>query len=240
MKAFDLTGKTILITGASSGIGRQTAISVCEAGAKLYITGQNKEKLNDTLSLLEGSEHVAIPANLTDEKQLNSLVDKLTELNGVVHCAGLTAHNPVQFIRSKNISSLFDVNFNVPLLLNARILKKKKLLKSASIVFLSSIASKQAFFSGSIYSSTKAAIEAYSRTLALELAPKKIRSNCILPAMVKTEMVEKTISKENLEKNELMYPLGLGEPVDVANVVVFFLADASKWVTGTNLSLGGM
>ncbi len=243
MKAFDLTGKTILITGASSGIGRQTAISVSEAGGQLFITGQNEERLNNTLSLLKGKNHVAIPTNLTDEENLDKLIDSLTKLNGVVHCAGVTAHMPAQFIRPKNIAALFDVNYNVPVLLNARLLKKKILQNASSIVFLSSIASKSPFFAGSIYSSTKAALEAYSRILALELAPKKIRSNCILPAIVKTEMIEETekaISKESLDKMERMYPLGFGEPVDVANAVIFFLSDASKWITGANLTLGGL
>lgn len=242
MKPFTLENKTILITGASSGIGAQTAITCSQMGASVLITGRSEERLSETFSKLEGRNHHQFIADLTDEESINRLVDQLEAVDGVVHSAGLTTHMPAKFLRQKNLDQLFQINYNAPVLLTARLLKKKKVNNGGSLVFMSSIATKYPYFGGAVYSSTKAGIEAYAKTLAVELAPKKIRSNCLMPSFVKGPMVEeagKTISQEVLDKFEKMMPLGFGEPEDVANTVVFFLSDASKWITGARLTLGG-
>ncbi len=242
MKQFSLEGKTVLVTGASSGIGRQVAISVAEAGANLFITGRNPERLSECLQMLPGKGHRMFVADLVDEEQINELVNFTEKLDGVVLSAGITTHMPVKFIREKDINEIFEINFQAPILLAGRLLKKKKVNSGASFIFMSSIASEKAYFGGALYSSAKSAIETYSRTLALELAPKKIRSNCLLPTFVKTPMVEgagETISSEVLKRFEELSPLGFGEPKDVANAVIFFLSDASKWITGINIPLGG-
>ncbi len=239
---FNLSEKKILITGASSGIGKQTAIAISEYGGNVFITAREQKRLNETFKQLKGNNHQSFTADLTDEKQIHNLIENLPELNGVVYCAGITCHIPAKFIRSQDISQIFKINYEAPVLLSGKLLSKKRLKNNSSIVFLSSIATKHPYFGGALYGSTKSAIEAYSKVLALELAPKGIRSNCISPTFVKTPMVddtEKTISKETLQKIEKMHPLGFGEPSDVANAIVFFLSDASRWITGANLILGG-
>jgi NAD(P)-dependent dehydrogenase (short-subunit alcohol dehydrogenase family) len=240
--AFSLIGKTILITGATSGIGREAAIAASIAGGTLIITGRNEEHLQDTFNKLTGQNHHMLAADLTNAEEIASLVDELPSVDGIVHSAGITGHLPVKFICSEDIASFFRINYEAPVLLTARFLKKKKLHNCASVIFLSSIATKYPYFGGALYSSTKAALEAYSRTLALELAPKEIRSNCISPSFVKTPMVEgagEIISTDVLAKFEKMMPLGFGKASDVANAIIYLLADASKWVTGSNLVLGG-
>jgi len=242
MNAFDLSGKKILITGASSGIGKQAAITVSNYGGSVIICGRDSGRLKETFENLNKGEHLSIVADLTRAEDRDSLLEQLPDLNGIVHCAGITGHLPAKFIRQQDLDEMFNINYNVPVLLNSQILKKKRILQNSSIVFLSSIATKYPYYGGAIYESTKSALESYSRVLAIELASKKIRSNCLLPSFVQTPMVEgaeKTISKEVLEKFEKMMPLGFGEPEDVANAIVFFLSDASKWITGTNLILGG-
>ncbi len=242
MERFSLKGKNILITGGSSGIGAASAVAAAEAGAVVFINARNAERANKVLSELPGEGHQLLLADLTDEEQRNQVVDDLPKMHGVVHSAGLTAHMPARFIRKKNLDQLFNVNYEAVVLLTARILAKKKIEKGGSFIFMSSIATKYPYFGGAVYSGTKSAIEAYSKTLATELAPKKIRSNCLKPSFVKGPMVEeagKTISDEVLANFEKMMPLGFGEPEDVANAVVFFLSDASRWITGTELILGG-
>ncbi len=242
MNDFNLTEKTILITGASSGIGKQAAITISNHGGNVIITGRNEKRLQQTLNNLNSGDHKLFTADLKNSGDIDALLEKMPELNGVVHSAGITALLPAKFIRQQDIDEMFDINYNVPVLLTSQLLKKKKILSNSSIVFLSSLATKYPYFGGSLYSSTKSAIESYSKVLALELASRKIRSNCLLPSFVQTPMVEeaeKTISKEVLDKFEKMMPLGFGEPDDVANAIVFFLSDASKWITGTNLVLGG-
>lgn len=242
MNSFDLSGKTILITGASSGIGKEAANTISNHNANVIITGRNEQRLKESLEILKDAKHISITADLTDPEQRESLAEQTPEINGLVHCAGITTHMPAKFLRQQDIDETFTINYNVPVLLTSLLLKKKKILNNSSIVFLSSIATKYPYFGGTLYSSTKSAIEAYSRVLALELASKKIRSNCLSPSFVKTPMVdgaEKTISKEVLDKFEKMMPLGFGEPEDVANAIVFFLSDASKWITGANLLMGG-
>jgi len=239
---FQLKGKTILVTGASSGIGKEAAISISKAGGIVVITGRNPERLQDTFSKLEGNGHISLIADLTVANELKSLADQLPELDGLVYSAGITGHLPAKFIQEDDISVFFDTNYKAPVLLSGRILKNKKLKNKASIIFLSSIATKYPYYGGALYASTKAALEVYSKALAIELASKGIRSNCISPSFVKTPMVEgaaETISKEVMEKFEKMMPLGFGEPSDVANAILYLLSDASKWVTGSNLVLGG-
>lgn len=242
MNVFSLKDKNILITGASSGIGAAAAKKCAALGGTVFLNARNQARGQEVLDSLTGSGHQLITGDLTSEEERNALVDKLPALHGVVHSAGVTAHMPVKFIRQKNVAQLFEVNYEAAVYLTARILKKKKIKNGGAFVFLSSIATKYPYFGGALYSGSKAAIEAYSKTLALELAPKKIRSNCLKPSFVKGPMVEgagKTISEEVLQNFEKIMPLGFGEPEDVANAIAFFLSDGARWITGTELIMGG-
>jgi len=239
---YSLSGKTVLVTGATSGIGKQSAIDLSAAGATLIITGRNKEKLFETLQALEGEGHSHFTTDLLDFDSFGALAESLPVLNGIVHSAGVTGHLPAKFIGANDISEIMRINYMAPVLLTAALLKKKKVAANASIVFLSSITTKYPYYGGALYGSSKAAIEAYSRVLSIELAAKGIRSNCVSPSFVRTPMVDdagKTISNEVLEKFEKMMPLGFGEPRDVSNAILYLLSDASKWVTGSNMVLGG-
>ncbi|MCX6256908.1 MAG: SDR family NAD(P)-dependent oxidoreductase [Bacteroidia bacterium] len=241
MNPFSLEEKTILVTGASSGIGRQAAITISEMGAKVIITGRNPERIDETFAKLTGTGHLKMICDLTDETQLNSMVDGLPILNGAVFAAGIGRHIPVKFIRQSDITSIFKTNYESVVLAVSRMLKKKKIADHSSLVLLSSTSSRLNHFGGALYSGTKAALEAYSKNLAIELAPKRIRSNCVLPWFVDTPMVEgvgNTITQEVLDRFREMSYLGFGDPVDVANSIVFFLSDASKWITGSSLVLG--
>lgn len=242
LQQFGLKDKTIFITGASSGIGKQIALSVAESGGTVFITGRDETRLKETFQSLKGYNHKFQVADFTVESEIQHLVDCLSPLDGVVHSAGVTSHFPVKFIGAKQIHETFDINFFAPVLLMKQILSKRLLKDSASIIFLSSIASKYPYFGGSLYTSSKLALEGYCRTLALELCSKKIRANCMAPAMVQTSMLtktEETISKETLDKFKSAHPLGFGKPDDVANAAVFLLSDASRWITGQNIILGG-
>jgi NAD(P)-dependent dehydrogenase (short-subunit alcohol dehydrogenase family) len=239
---FSLTGKTIFITGASSGIGKQTAIDLSAAGARLVITGRNEARINETFHSLTGEGHTCFVADMLDFDSFGSIAENLPLLNGIVHSAGVTGHLPAKFIAADDISQMMQINYMAPVLLTSALLKKKKVAANASLVFLSSITTKYPYYGGALYGSSKAAIEAYSRVLSIELAAKGIRSNCISPSFVRTPMVDdagKTISNEVLDKFEKMMPLGFGEPTDVSNAILYLLSDASKWVTGSNMVLGG-
>lgn len=242
LKQFGLKDKAIFITGASSGIGKQIAQSVAEAGGKVIITGRNENRLQETYKLLKGDGHQFLYADLTVEEDIRKLINALPQLDGIVHSAGVTSHFPAKFIGTKQIDETFNINLYAPVLLMKLILSKKLLKDSASVVFLSSVAAKYPYFGGSLYTASKLALEGYCKTLALELSVKKIRTNCLAPAMVKTSMLEKTeetISKETLDKFQSVHPLGFGKPEDVANAAVFLLSDASRWITGQNIILGG-
>ncbi len=242
LNSFSLEGKTVLVTGATSGIGKQTAIDLSAAGAKLIITGRDETRLTETRAALQGKGHTHFIADLLDFDTFGSLAEGLPSLDGIVHSAGVTGHLPVKFISQADISGIMQINYMAPLLLTAALLKKKKINAKASIIFMSSVTTKYPYYGGALYGSSKAAIEAYSRVLALELAGKGIRSNCISPSFVRTPMVDdagKTISNEVLEKFEKMMPLGFGEPSDVSQAILYLLSDASKWVTGSNMMLGG-
>jgi len=243
MNAFDLTGKTVLVTGASSGLGRQTAITASAYGARVIITGRHTERLEETFQQLQGQGHLQLPADLTIQADIDRLVAGLPVLDGLVHSTGISELSPARFITKEIISNTFRISFDASVLLTAGILGKRKLTKgNSSIVFISSISTRYPFVGGAMYISAKAALEAYARVLALELASRGTRVNCVAPAFVRTPMLEETaenFSREAVDKIEERQLLGLGDPVDVANVIVFYLADASRWVSATNLILGG-
>ncbi len=240
---FSLENKRVLVTGASSGIGRQVAISANQAGAHVVITGRDEERLQETASLMGNSNYSIIVCDLTNDELISKQFASIDPVDGVVHCAGLVSPYPSSFLARKHIMETFNSNFIAPVVLNAFLQHKKKINKNSSLVFLSSISVDFPYEGGSMYSASKAAIEAYSRTLALELVKQKIRSNCIAPALIKTPMYE------NAEKNMInssmsdlvteKYLLGVGVPTDVSNLATYLLSDASRWVTGKKFTIDG-
>lgn len=243
MNPFTLTGKTILVTGASSGLGKQTAITASQQGAKVIITARDAKRLHETYESLEGEGHMELLADLTLQEDIDKLVSCLPALNGVVLSTGISDLSPARFLTSESISKTFKISFDASVLLIAGLLAKKKLTKNnCSIVFISSISTRYPFVGGAMYISAKAALEAYAKVLSIELAPKGIRVNCVAPAFVRSPMLNDTAtnySQDAVNMIEARQLLGLGDPVDVANAIVFFLMDASKWITATNLILGG-
>ena len=239
---YSLEGKTILVTGASSGIGRTTAIECSKMGAKMVITARNEERLKETLSALEGDGRKMLLADLGNEEDLDKLVSELPKLDGIVNNAGFTKTLPLQFVKREQLAEVLNVNTIAPILLLHKILKKKLLNNGSSVVFTSSIAGLGLTAPGnSMYTSSKGAISAYIKNAALELAPKKIRVNAVCPGMVKTSIMELgTVTASQLEEDEKKYPLGrYGEPRDIALSIIYLLSNASAWVTGTNMVIDG-
>jgi NAD(P)-dependent dehydrogenase (short-subunit alcohol dehydrogenase family) len=239
---FELTGKKILITGASSGIGQTTAIEASRLGAVCILTGRNEARLAETLALLSGEGHQSFATDLLIKEGRDELAKCVPALDGIANCAGVVGPFPIRFLDDKKINEILDINYRVPVLMMSALMKAKKINTNASLVFISSIASQHPHKGGSVYGSSKAALETFVKTLALELQSQKVRCNCISPAMVKTPMythVEASMSKEELDKHVNRYPLGAGEPEDVAFAAIYFLSNASRWVNGVNLILDG-
>ena len=238
---YSLDGKTILITGASSGIGRATAIECSKLGARCVITARNKDRLQETFLQLEGDGHAQITAELTKEDELSELVQNLPDLDGFVCCAGISQTKPISFTKKLDLENLFAVNTFAPFLLTKELIKRKKIKKDGSIVLISSLASKKEVCGNSVYGMTKAALESFARYCALENAQKKIRVNSIHPGMVHTEMIDNSVfSSETLEKEKESYPLKrFAEPQEIAWAIIYLLSDASSWITGTQLIIDG-
>jgi NAD(P)-dependent dehydrogenase (short-subunit alcohol dehydrogenase family) len=239
---FSLAGKQILVTGASSGIGRAVAIECSKLGAIVYITGRNVENLKKTYLELEGDENFAIPADLTNTSNLDTLVAQLPLLDGVVHSAGVSYPIPFPFVNAEKINQTFSVNFNAPVLLNLALLKQKKINRKASIVFISSISGVHISSpGGSVYSASKAAINGMMQGMAIDLAGKGIRVNSINPGMVETDILKVSgITDEQLLEEKKKYPLKrFGQPNEIAYAAIYLLSDASLWVTGSNLKVDG-
>jgi len=237
---FSLENKTILITGASSGLGAATAMECSKVGAKLILVGRNEERLNNTFTKLNGQDHIQITIDLIQEEKLNQLTKELPKLDGLVLSAGITITKPIKFISKDNIDEIFQINTVSPMLLIQKLIKSKKMNSGSSVIFISSIAIAKAYLANSIYSASKGAVNSFSKVLALELAPRKIRSNCIEPGIIPTKMsLNGTFSEEQLLEDEKNYPLGFGEPNDVAHGCIYLLSDASKWVTGAVLKIDG-
>lgn len=240
MDKFSLAGKTILVTGASSGIGRGIAIACAEAGACVVLNGRNVARLNETLSHMSGEGHVVLPADLTDAAQRQALVEQVPVLDGVVHCAGIGSRVLCKMLEEQDVSRVLQANFEAPVLLQAELLREKKIAKEASIVFIASAAATMPSVGNAIYSASKAAIIAYAKCLAQELANRKIRVNCISPAMVWTNLALVGATEEQLREAEQSYPLKrYAQPEDITGAAIYLLSNASSWVTGSNMELTG-
>ncbi len=239
---FSIRGKTILVTGASSGIGKATAIECSKMGANVVITGRNEERLNETLSLLEGEGHQSVIADLSDDDEINRLVEECPALDGLVNNAGFTITVPTKFVNREKLSSVIEINTVAPILLFQRLLKKKKLTKGGSVVFTGSISGLCCAAQGNvIYSTSKAAIAGFVKNAALDLAPNGIRVNVVAPGMIDTKILDGgMIGAEELENDKQRYPMKrFGKPEEVAHGIIYFLSEASSFTTGASLVIDG-
>ncbi|MEO9954665.1 SDR family oxidoreductase [Nonlabens sp.] len=239
---FSLEGKTILVTGASSGIGKSIAIACSNFGAKVLLLGRNVDRLQLSMSLLKGVGHSFYSIDLNDGEAVINFCKDLPKLDGVVHSAGIVESQLFSFLKEDSFRNILDINLIAPVMLSKHLIKQKKVNKGSSIVFISSISGPAVTYIGnSSYSASKSAICGIAKTMALELAPKKIRVNTILPAMIETELIGSIdSSSEDIELDKKNYPLGgYGRPEDVASTVIFLLSPASRWMTGTDIKLDG-
>jgi len=245
---FQLINKNIIITGASSGIGRQCAIGASQLGARVILIARNQKRLEETLALMEKPEnHFLCVADLMDykttEETVKSVMQQVGKINGVIHAAGISTTLPLRSISPTRMDDYFKTNVYGSIQLT-RLLTKPAYLteEGASIVFLTSIMGIVGEVGKTIYSLTKGALVAGSKSMALELAPKKIRVNCVSPGVVVTPMSSGAVytqDEASLEKTKALHPLGLGIPEDIANTCMFLLTDASRWITGTNIVVDG-
>lgn len=229
---FSLEGKRILVTGASSGIGRQIAITCAEFGAELIITGRDQERLAATFTALSGQGHVQVLADLNKQEDIDRLVAEAGLINGLAHAAGFSKLVPLRLINRAHLDAMFSSNTFAPMLLVRGLLAKKRIASGGSILFIASVASHIGPMASSAYAASKSALLGMVRSLGQEVAKQGIRANCIAPGYVRTPLLDGLQgSGGNMENLFDLTPLGMGEPEDIANTAVFFLADASRWIT---------
>lgn len=239
---FSIEVKTVLVTGASSGIGRATAIACAQMGAKVVVSGRNKERLLETFNALEGDGHQMIVADLADDAQIDSLVEQLPVLDGLVNNAGIAETCPTPFIKREKLNRVMEVNAIAPILLTQKILKKKKIGKGGSIVFTCSISGTVVVVGGNVlYSASKGAVHGFMKNAALDLAAKGIRVNDVCPGMIDTHILDEgAIGAEELKIEAQRYPMKrFGKPEEVAYGIIYLLSDASSFVTGTSIVIDG-
>jgi len=242
MNPFSLAGKTVLVTGASSGIGRAIAVVCSQMGATLIVTGRNESRLSETVSMLEGDGHLQIAADLTNLPEMEKLVESLPKIDGLVNNAGIANPLVLQLTEENDVNDIFQTNTLVPVHLTRLVLQHKKLNKGASLVYISSINGNNcAYIGSSIYAASKSALTGFMKAVALELSPRGIRANCINPGMIETDLLKAgSIGEEELEKDRLKYPLKrYGKPEEVAYAATYLLSDATQWMTGTSLLIDG-
>lgn len=243
---FSLNGRTILVTGASSGIGAQIAMSISEMGGRVVLSGRNEERLQATRERLAGNGHVVLPFELCGFASGEELVARASgeagALAGVVHSAGVMLNRPIRFLSEADLDSVMQINFNAAMGLVKGYRKKNACQPSGGLVLVASVMGLVGQPGLSAYAGSKGALVASVRALSLELAREGLRINCIAPAMVQTEMAEKhhgTLTDVQVQAIRDMHPLGMGTPVDVAHAAIFLLSSASRWVTGSTLVVDG-
>lgn len=236
MSLFNIKDKVILITGASSGIGKELATQCAELGAKVIITGRNEKRLEETFTSSDNI-YLSIPSDLSSEENIVGLTQDLPPLDGVIFCAGVVEYSPIKSLNSNRINNTMSINFNSQVLLTQQLIKHKKLKRGSSLIYISSIASKIGVIGTAMYASSKSALNAFVRVTASELSSQNIRANSICPGIILTPMGEKAQSMNSDVKKD--YPLGLGTTNDIVGPCVFLLSDAGRWVTGTEMILDG-
>lgn len=237
---FSLGGKKILVTGASSGIGRSIAIECSKMGATVILLGRDEARLKQTLSSLSGSGHTFFIGDLTEEPNISFIVSQIESVDGVVYSAGVNDKSLVKALNREKIDKMFNTNVFSPMLFTKELQNQKKLNKKSSIVMISSISSNYATISNALYASSKGALESFIKVLALELSSRQIRVNGIRPGVVETPLLNSYSLKEELDAFKAQFPLGrFGRPEEIAYGVVYLLSDASEWMTGSIFNIDG-
>lgn len=238
---FSLEGKRILVTGASSGIGRGICIDTSKMGATVHLMARNEERLLETRNQMEGEGHQVHQVDLCNKDDVTELVDNLPSLDGVVLCAGIIKTMPVKNITEDSLEEIFNTNIMADIRMVSRMLKKKKLNKGASVVFISSVSTFNVKVGNSLYSATKGAVNSFAKAMALEVAKQNMRVNCIQPGFVPSRILSSGAIEEDtfLKFYAERHPLGFGTPTDIANGCIFLLSDASHWVTGSIFTIDG-
>lgn len=238
---FSLEGRTILVTGASSGIGRGICIDCAKMGAKVHLMARNEERLKETLSQMEGEGHEIHIADLCSTEDINALVDSLPVIDGVVLCAGIIKTMPVKNISVDAMTEIFNANIMGDIKICSCLLKKKKLNHGGSVVFISSVSTFNVKVGNSLYSATKGAVNSFAKAMALEVSKQNMRVNCIQPGFVPSSILSSGAIEEDafLKFYAERHPLGFGTPTDIANCCIYLLSDASRWVTGSIFTIDG-
>lgn len=238
---FSLEGKNILVTGASSGIGRGICIETSKMGATVHLMARNEQRLAETLSQMEGEGHQMHQVDLCDKDVLTELVDSLPSLDGVVLCAGIIKTMPVKNISEDALEEIFNTNIMADIRMVSRMLKKKKLNKGASVIFISSVSTFNVKVGNSLYSATKGAVNSFAKAMALEVSKQNMRVNCIQPGFVPSSILSSGAIEEDafLKFYAERHPLGFGTPTDIANTCIYLLSDAARWVTGSIFTIDG-
>lgn len=240
---FAIEGKTILVTGAASGIGRATAIACAQMGANVILNGRNVSRLEETLRMMcDVEKHHIISADLTDEEQVKTLIELCPVVDGLACCVGVANMNPFAFVSQEEIERVFHVNCFAPVMLVNRLMKAKKLVKGSSVVFVSSVDGPKIVHAGnSVYSGSKSALVGMARNMAIDLAGKKIRVNCVLPGTTDTPMIHTgSATDESLaETAKSLLMKRFAQPEEIANAIIFLLSDAASYITGTEITVDG-
>lgn len=235
-----LEGKHVLVTGASSGMGRVFCQMIAREGATVTLVARNEERLQNTLASMDGEGHDYIVCDLTYEDQMAEMLRRMTAIDGVVFCAGVNDYVPVKFVKQEKIDKIFRTNYFSEILLTQMLLKKKLINRKASLVYISSVSSLLGVPGTLLYASSKGALNTAVKVIASELAPQGVRANAICPGVVRTEMLSgSNLDVELFDKQEVEYPLGYGTPEDVGNAVLYHLSDGSRWLTGNIMILDG-
>lgn len=241
---YTLEGKTILVTGASTGIGRQVAIDCAKFGAKLVLSDLDGEILNKVLGELEGEGHLTFVCDLTSEDDIVSLVENCPVLDGFSNNAGVSKSILMKFVSQKALSESAAINTFGPALLLQKLVRKKKLSKKSSVVFTTSVSGVYTVHYGdSVNAMSTGAINAFAKAAALDLGAQGIRVNCVNPSVIVTEntFAGALLTEDEIKEKQAYFPLNkrFGNPDDVSAPIIFLLSDASSWITGVKLPIDG-
>lgn len=247
MLNLDLDGRRVLVTGASSGIGREVSIVLSQLGASIVLCGRDENRLQETRDAMSKGDHLLAPFDLSEGIEaipgwIQGLVSTGRPFNGVVHCAGIEATRPVRQMDTSLFDSVVRINTTVALMLAKGIFKKNCYMLPCSVVFVSSVASLKGIPGKAAYCASKGALNSMTKSLSAEVARKGIRVNTVCPGYVETKMSESlqySIPENRFQEILHNHPLGIGKPEDVAAAVAFLISDMSRWITGSNLVIDG-